>query len=183
MIFKDNDIELKVMNIIETNHNSNAYILLIKNMLIVGTDLLYLYDIGDNKNINKISSFNIRAKCWNSMIIINADKNLIGVGSGDRILILQINDFLQFKIIKEININYESSCYDALCLYQNDFLIIGMRYGNIHIFDINNNYELINTIKDAHKVIKDSDASINGIIELSDGVFASYGEDKKIKIW
>ena len=58
-----------------------------------------------------------------------------------------------------------------------------MRYGNIHIFDINNNYELINTIKDAHKVIKDSDASINGIIELSDGIFASYGEDKKIKIW
>ena len=109
MIFKDNDIELKVMNIIETNHNSIAYILLIKNMLIVGTDLLYLYDIGDNKNINKISSFNIQAKCWNSMIIINENKNLIGVGSRDRILILQINDFLQFKIIKEININYESS--------------------------------------------------------------------------
>ena len=59
--------------------------------------------------------------------------------------------------------------------------MIGTRIGNIYFFDIDNNYELINSIKNAHKII--NDASINGILELPNGSFVSYGEDDIIKVW
>ena len=44
-----------------------------------------------------------------------------------------------------------------------------------------NDYELIRTIYNAHNI--KNKASINGITELSDGSFASYGEDETIKLW
>ena len=109
-------------------------------------------------------------------------KNLIvGIGCYRKTIILQIKSVEDFKKIKEIKINDENTSHEALCLYQKEFLIIGLNNGNIHIFDIMNNYELIRSIYNAHSINKT--ASINGITELSDGSFASYGEDGMIKIW
>ena len=147
---------------------------------------MYLYDIGNsNKNIKtkNYSTFDIKPLCWNAMLVINENKNLVGIGCNDSTFILQINDIDKINVIKEIKIKNDYCLYDALCLYQNIFLILGTRQGNMYFFDINNNYEFIKAIENAHQYIKDSNASINGITELSDGSFASFGEDKKIKIW
>ena len=183
LIIKNNDIELEPYISIEHDYDDNTYILLFKNILIVGVEKLCFYDIKDlnYKNLKNTSSFNIKPLCWNAMTIIDENNNLIGIGCENSAYILQVNDLDKINIIKEIKIYYETYPYEALCVYQKDFLIIGMRYGNIHFFDINNNYELIKTIQSAHKIVKG--ASINGVIELSDGSFASYGEDKIIKIW
>ena len=184
IILKDDDFILEMTNFIETYYDSNTYILLFKNILIVGADKLYLYNIEDSNHkdtkFKNKSSFNIKPLCWNSMIIINENKNLNGIGCEGCAFILQVNSIDSIKIIKEIKI--PRTC-DCLCLYLNTFLILGSRNGNIYFYDYNNNYELIKTIEAAHQLNKDSNASINGIIELSDGSFASFGEDKEIKIW
>ena len=123
---------------------------------------------------------------WNSMIIINENDNLIGVGCSYNTFILKINGINKIQVIKKINIINENTYYaifDSLCVFQNSFLILGTRGGDIYFCDISNNFEIIKIIKEAHNINKDSEASINGIAELFDGAFASFGEDNKIKIW
>ena len=116
--------------------------------------------------------------CWNCMINIDEDEQKIAVGSQGCTYILKISN----EIIKEKELKYEeSSSHEALCLYKKSYLLVGIRKGDIFIFDINNDYKLIKTIKSAHNQI--NEYSINGITELSDNSFASFGEDKKIKIW
>ena len=129
------------------------------------------------------SYFNIKPLCWNAMIIINENKNIIGVGCMGSIFILEINDINKINVIKEIKNSSEYSAYDSICLCQNNFLILGTRNGNMYFYDTSQNFELIKTIEKTYQVNKDSEASINGIVELSDGAFASFGEDNKIKIW
>ena len=183
---KDSELKLQMINSIETHYNSNTYVFLFKNILIIGAEQLYLYNIGDaiNNGINlkNKSTFKIKPLCWNAMISINENKNIIGVGCEDGAYILQVNHINDIQIIKEIKILYENLIFDTLCLYHNYFLILGTRCGRMYFYDINN-YELIKNITNVHQIDKDSNASINGIVELSDGSFASFGEDRKIKIW
>ena len=47
IILKDDDFILEMDNFIQTYYDSNTYILLFKNILIVGADKLYLYNIED----------------------------------------------------------------------------------------------------------------------------------------
>ena len=189
IILKDNELKLQMFNSIKTYHNSNTYVFLFKHILIIGAEQLYFYNIGNSYNninnginLKNKSTFNIKPLCWNTMISINENKNIIGVGCENITYILQVDDINDIKILKEIKILYENSTFDSLCLYFNNFLILGTRKGNIFFYDINN-FELINKIENAHQIDKDSGASINGIVELSDGAFASFGEDRKIKIW
>ena len=93
--------------------------------------------------------------------------------------ILKIN--VVGEIIKIKEITFDKYPHDSLCLYQNEYLIIGNRKGDICIYDINNKYELIVSIIGAHE--RKNNFSINGITELYYGSFASYGEDNNIKIW
>ena len=183
---KDNELQLQMINSIEKNYNSNSYVLLFKNILIIATDQLYLYNIGDNinngTNLKHNSTFNIKPLCWNAMISINENKNIIGVGCQKSTYILQIDNINEIKIIKEIKILNEKLTFDSLCLFLNNFLILGTRSGNMYFYDINN-FELISKIMNAHQIDKDSQSSINGIVELSDGALASFGEDRKIKLW
>lgn len=183
IILKDNTIDLRLTNKIESHQAQNTYLLLINNILIICTDKLYFYDL-NNKSDNifrNLPSYEIQPLCWNSMTIIDKGKYIIGVGTHKITYILQINNLNSIKKLKEIKISSDTSSHEALCLYQEEFLIIGTRSANIYIFDISNNYELIKTINNAH--IIENDFAINGITELSDGTFASYGEDKIIKIW
>ena len=187
IILKGDELQLDQIQYIETNYNSNTYVLLLKNILIIGVDKLHLYNI-ENSCIRGItykdhSFFNIQPLCWNAMIIINENKNLIGVGCIDSTFILEIIDINRINVIKEIKNSSEYSAYDSLCLYQKNFLILGTREGNLYFYDINKNFELIKTMEKIHQVNKNSEASINGIVELSDGAFTSFGEDNKIKIW
>ena len=174
-----------MINSIKIEYYTNTYVLLFKHILIIGGDKLYLYNLEDciYKGTNSInnSTFNIKPFCWNSMISINENKNLIGVGCKLSTYILQIDNIHKIKVIKVIKISYEESIFDSLCFYQDNFLILGIRYGHIYFYDINN-FELIKKIENAHQIDKDSKTSINGIVELSDGALASFGEDKKIKI-
>ena len=173
-------------NSIDMNYNSNTYVFLFKHILIIGAEQLYLYnirnDINNGINLKNRSTFNIKPLCWNAMISINEDKNIIGVGCENIAYILQIDDINEIFIIKKIKIFNECRTFDSLCLYFNTFLLLGEREGNIYFYDINN-FELIKKIENAHQIDKDSNASINGIVELSDGAFTSFGEDRKIKIW
>ena len=97
-------------------------------------------------------------------IIINGSINSLKVISIDK-----------KKIIKEI---------------ENPFLCLGIKLienkrifivGGKDIYDIiiynSDNYEYIDTIKNAH------DDNIFGFVELKDGRIASYSDDAKIKIW
>lgn len=182
----NNELKLKMSNSIDMNYNSNTYVFLFKHILIIGAEQLYLYnirnDINNGINLKNRSTFNIKPLCWNAMISINEDKNIIGVGCENIAYILQIDDINEIFIIKKIKIFNECHTFDSLCLYFNTFLLLGERKGNIYFYDINN-FELIKKIENAHQIDKDSNASINGIVELSDGAFTSFGEDRKIKIW
>ena len=180
---KDNTINLNFRNIIESNREENTYILLINNILVIGNDKLYFYNLDINyvTTFENLPSYEIQPLCWNSMVIIDKTKCIIGVGTLKITYILQISNLNSIKKLKEIKISSDLSSHEALCLYQEEFLLIGTRSGNIYLFDISNNYELLKTINYAHKII--NDFAINGITELSDGTFASYGEDKVIKIW
>ena len=187
IILKETEMKLELIYSIESKFETNSYLLLFKNILIVGSDKLYFYTSDDSNQkaskFNKCSTFELKPVCWNAMIPINESKNLIGVGSDGYTSILQINDINNINVIKVISIDDKTSQCDSLCLYQNNFLIIGTRQGNIFFYDIINNYNLIKKIEKAHQINKETIASINGITELSDGAIASFGEDKAIKIW
>ena len=140
------------------------------------TDKLYIYDI-NNYNIN--NSLNIKPLCWNSMVVINEKEQIVAVGCQGCTYIIKINSINDIKIINEIKLGKTS--HESLCLFENCYLIIGLRNGDIRIFDIKNNYQLISSIIKAHNI--KNNFSINGITQISDYSFASYGENKIIKIW
>ena len=187
IIIKDNFININYINSITPHINDKifSYIFLIQNILIVSNDKLYFYDIinSESSKTKNPPYYNAMPLCWNAFTAIDKSKDnlIVGIGCDKKTIILQIKSVEDFKKIKEIKINSENTSHEALCLYQKEFLIIGLKNGNIHIFDIINNYELIRSIYNAHSFNKI--ASINGITELSDGSFASYGEDGIIKIW
>ena len=180
IIIKSNKLKLNAIQSITIPMEVITYILLFKNILIAGADKLFFYDIQNSKitNAKTPKIFDINPLCWNCMIIIDEDEQKIAVGSQGCTYILKISN----EIIKEKELKYEeSSSHEALCLYKKSYLLVGIRTGDIFIFDINNDYKLIKTITSAHNQI--NQYSINGITELSDNSFASFGEDKKIKIW
>lgn len=180
IIIKSNKLKLNTIQSITIPMEVITYVLLIKNILIAGADHLFFYEIQNSKvkNVKTPNTLDVNPLCWNCMIIINETEQKIAVGSNGCTYILKIGN----EIIKEKELKYvESSSHEALCLYKKSYLLVGIRKGDIYIFDINNDYKLIKTIKKAHNQI--NDYSINGITELSDNSFASFGEDKKIKIW
>ena len=179
----DNNMNLNlVYSFIAPNKNNFAYILLIKDILVVSTDILYFYKISDFiwNQFEYIRYHNVKAFCWNSMIIINEEEKLFAVGGDNgNTYILKIED--NYDVLEIKKIIFDIFPHDSLCLYQNDFLIIGNRKGDIYIYDINKDYKLIVTIIGAHE--RKNSFALNGITELYNGSFASFGEDNIIKIW
>ena len=78
------------------------------------------------------------------------------------------------EIIKEINNTF--LCWGIYLIEDKGIFLVGGVSKDIRIYR-NDNYECIQTIKDAHN------ENINGFIELKDGTIASFSEDKTIKKW
>lgn len=189
IIIKDNYININYINSINPPINSSVatYLFSINNILIVANDKLYFYENFHSESSKGSSPpvYNTKATGSNAFAVIDKSSNnlIVAVGSDKKTVLIEIKNIFEIKKLKDIKISSDITQHDALCLYQEEFLIIGLRSGNIYIFNLINNYELMKTINNAH-IFKDKyKCSINGIIELSNGSFASYGEDGIIKIW
>ena len=180
---------LEIKHSINTNYKGELNIFLFKEYLIFSADNLYYIKLEDAKNYKEINLkdhllYNIKPSYLNAITAIDENLNLIGVGCKSNIYILTIDEKETNKLKYTIQIQNETSSIDALCLYQNNILIAGARSGNFYFYSINNgNCQFNKKIEKAHEYNKESETVINGIIELSDGAFATYGGDKKIRIW
>ena len=105
------------------------------------------------------------------MYRLDADRIIIN-GSINSLKVFSIS---KMKIIKEIENPF--LCF-GIKLIKNKgiFLVGGKKIYDIRIYK-SDNYEYIDTIKNAH------DDNIFGFVELKDGRIASYSDDAKIKIW
>lgn len=106
------------------------------------------------------------------------------MGCESYLYILKIDESGKPTIKYTYKISNESSYIDALCLYQNKFLLVGTKTGDLYFYTCSRGCcEHKKTMEKVHKYNKDSDTAISGINEFPDGSFATYGGDNKIKIW
>lgn len=154
-----------------------SLILLINNILMVETDKLYFYDIDDKEN-NYLNSFETPFNAIQKAIKMGENKIAIlyvdNRNKKNGIYIIEIKDIKNIQL--NINIKLEIKFPRSLCLYLNQYFIICDSNNSIFIYDIKNNYKLVQQIDNSHN------ENIEGIVELSDGTFASY-ETSLIKIW
>ena len=160
------------INIKTLSHSKYIFTLLLledKNLLVSsGSDGTIFWDL--NNNYQKIT-FNDTYCEWNHGIErIGNDRIIIQDNSTFNLKIFSIS---QKKIILQIGNDFESN---AINNFENKgiFFVGGER--DIKIFR-NDNYELIQTIRNAHM------DWINGFIELKNGSIASFADDFTMKIW
>ena len=160
------------INIKTLSHSKYIFTLLLledKNLLVSsGADGTIFWDL--NNNYQKII-FNDTYCEWNHGIErIGNDRIIIQDNSTFNLKIFSIS---QKKIILQIGNDFESN---AINNFENKgiFFVGGER--DIKIFR-NDNYELIQTISNAHM------DWINGFIELKNGSIASCADDDTMKIW
>ena len=160
------------INIKTLSHSKYIFTLLLledKNLLVSsGADGTIFWDL--NNNYQKII-FNDTYCEWNHGIErIGNDRIIIQDNSTFNLNIFSIS---QKKIILQIGNDFESN---AINNFENKgiFFVGGER--DIKIFR-NDNYELIQTISNAHM------DWINGFIELKNGSIASFADDYTMKIW
>ena len=113
----------------------------------------------------------INAFCLGKNAFQKLDKERVVVGGREKILILSIKEK---KIIKEIERNF--LVWTILVIEEKKIFICGGVSEDIAIFN-SDNYEIINTIKNAHNM------NIRGISLLNNGMIISGSEDKTTKIW
>ena len=174
-IWKENNNNYENIKIL-THSDSVRTILFLedKNILISsGLDGTKFWNLNKNEtNYNNIKCIKYikEAECyWNKGLYIDEDKIIIG---GDEILI--VISILNKTIIKKINIPFQ--CWGIQLIEDKGLFLIGGWKKDIMIYR-NDNYECIQTIKNAH------DDNINGFVELNDETIISYSFDNKIKIW
>ena len=86
--------------------------------------------------------------------------------------VLKINNIDEIKLIKYF---YEK--YTAIGAFKNKYLLLGLENGNINIYDIKDDFNLVRTIEKAHN------KKIYFIKQISDNSIGTYGEDKYYKEW
>ncbi len=160
------------INIKTLSHSKYIFTLLLledKNLLVSsGADGTIFWDL--NNNYQKII-FNDTYCEWNHGIErIGNDRIIVQDNSTFNLKIFSIS---QKKIIVQIENDFESN---AINNFENKGIFFVGGEKDIKIFR-NDNYELIQTIRNAHM------DWINGFIELKNGSIASFSEDKTIKIW
>ena len=160
------------INIKTLSHSKYIFTLLLledKNLLVSsGSDGTIFWDL--NNNYQKIILNDTYCE-WNHGIErIGNDRIIIQDNSTFNLKIFSIS---QKKIILQIGNDFESN---AINNFENKgiFFVGGER--DIKIFR-NDNYELIQTIRNAHM------DWINGFIELKNGSIASFADDFTMKIW
>ena len=181
---------LRIRHTINTNYKCNLNLFLFKEYLFIAMDDLYYIKREEAENYKEINSndnkLHIKPSSWNSIISIDENEkwNLIGVGCESYLYILKIDESGKPTIKYTYKISNESSYIDALCLYQNKFLLVGTKTGDLYFYTCSRGCcEHKKTMEKVHKYNKDSDTAISGINEFPDGSFATYGGDNKIKIW
>ncbi len=160
------------INIKTLSHSKYIFTLLLledKNLLVSsGADGTIFWDL--NNNYQKII-FNDTYCEWNHGIErIGNDRIIIQDNSTFNLKIFSIS---QKKIIVQIENDFESN---AINNFENKGIFFVGGEKDIKIFR-NDNYELIQTIRNAHM------DWINGFIELKNGSIASFADDYTMKIW
>ena len=163
-------------NIVTLTHFDNIYSILFledKNILISsGKDGTKFWNLNKNQidNINCIIHFET-TKCLFHTSLCRLDEDRIIVnGKNESLKVISIS---KNSIIKEINNPF--LCSGILVIEDKEIFIVGGQSKDIKIYR-NDNYECIQTIRNAH------DFNILGFIELKNGSIASYSVNK-IKIW
>ncbi len=160
------------INIKTLSHSKYIFTLLLledKNLLVSsGADGTIFWDL--NNNYQKII-FNDTYCEWNHGIErIGNDRIIVQDNSTFNLKIFSIS---QKKIIVQIENDFESN---AINNFENKGIFFVGGEKDIKIFR-NDNYELIQTIRNAHM------DWINGFIELKNGSIASFADDYTMKIW
>ena len=154
--------------------NSIIYLEDKKLLISSGNDGTKLWDFNKENynNINCIKHFeNTFCGWYGALCRLDEDKIIIG---GKKDGIMKIISISKKEIIKEINNLFK--CWGICLIEDKGIFLVGGKSNDIRIYR-NDNYECIQTIKDAHN------NEIIGFIELKDGTIASYSDDKRIKIW
>ena len=109
--------------------------------------------------------------CANTLARINNDKIIIG---GGRDCLMKIISISEKKIIKQIKNEFWVL---GICVIENkEIFLVGGVSKDIRIYR-NDNFELIQTIKNAHEQY------IIGITQLNNGLIISYSYDHYLKLW
>ena len=109
---------------------------------------------------------------WNGLCRINEDK--IIVRDEYPSFSLKIISISKKQIIQEINNSF--SCWAISIIKGKSLFLIGGKNKNIYLYK-SYNLKLEQSVFNAH------DNDIIGFLDLNNGQIASYGNDKKIKIW
>ena len=126
----------------------------------------------DYNNINCIKYFEDTYCIWNhGLCRLDEDRIIVKSKGKNNLKVISI---LKKEIIKEINHPFQ--CFAITLIKDKGIFLVGGKSKDIMIYR-NDNYECIQTIKDAH------DGYIFGFVELIDKSVASFSGDKKIKIW
>ncbi len=143
-----------------------------KNILISsGCDGTKFWDLNDYNNINCIKYFKETWCGWHGGLCkLDEDRIIVKTKGNNSLKVISIS---KKEIIKEINHPFQ--CYAIYLIKNKGIFLVGGISKDIMIYR-NDNYECVQTIKDAH------DDYIMDFIELKDGTIISYS-NKIMKIW
>ena len=161
-----------IKTLTHSNYINSILLLEDKNILISsGGDGTKFWDLNDYNNINCIKYFNETWCGWHGGLCRLDDDRIIAKNKGKNSL--KIISILKKEIIKEINHPFE--CYAIYLIEDKGIFLVGGESNDIMIYR-SDNYECIQTIKDAHE------SKIFCFIELKIGTIISCSADKFIKI-
>ena len=133
---------------------------------------LWNFNINNLKNINAIKLFDdTYCECRNILNRMDEDKFIIGGKDKKSLKIISISKEM---ILYTIIIPFQ--CLGIKTIYDKGVFLVGGYSKDLLIFR-SDNYEIIQTVKNAHKQY------IEGITELWNGMIATHGWDTTIKIW
>ena len=164
-------------NKILTHSNKIVSLLLLedKNILISsGGDWTKFWSFNENEinNINLIHHFEETFCGWNEGICRLSE--YIVIVNDKETTILKLISISKKEIIKVIVNPFR--CFGIVLIENKGIFLVSGKSKDIIIYR-NDNYECIQIIKNAHN------HTVTGFIELKDNSFASFSEDKNIKVW
>ena len=172
-IWKENNNNYENIKIL--NHSNYVCSLLLfedKNILISsGGDGTKFWDLNNYNNINCIKDFKETYCGWHGGLCkLDEDRIIVGGKGNNSLKVISIS---KKEIIKEIN--HPFKCWVIYLIEDKGIFLVGGNSKDIIIYR-NDNYECIQTIKDAH------DDEIYDLIESKDGSIISCS-NKIMKIW
>ena len=170
-IWEENNNQYKnIITLYHSKHINSILLLEDKNILISsGLDGTKFWDI--NNNYQEIFHFKDIFSGWNNALERIGDDKIIVQEISYNLKIITISTQ---KIINEIKLDFQ--IIGIKSIENKGIFLIGGNSKDIKIYR-GDNYELIQTIKNAH------DENIYGFIELKNNSIVSYSDDKTIKIW